>query len=202
MKLFTTRAFRKRRHPLRWRRRWKILVADWLGREEPPERIAAAIALGVGVGFSPFLGFHFLLAIALAALFRLNKLDAFLGQFAGNPWTMPPVFALGYQLGRRLLGLKARGVPRLNWDVLLHNDIRALFHPIETVRAIFGGRGFLPRLEAFLLGTTILAIVIGVAAYFIARALLMLYHMRHPRVAQRAARRKEMRARRQPTADS
>jgi hypothetical protein len=203
VKLVTTRAFRKRRHPLRWRRRWRILVADWLGREEPPERIAAAIALGVGIGFSPFLGLHIVLAFGLAWIFRLNRLDAFLGQFAGNPWTMPPVFALGYQLGRRLLGLKARGVPRLNWDVLLHNDLHALLHPLETMRAVFGGRGFLPRLEAFLLGTTILAIVIGVAAYFVARALLMLYHLRHPRVAERAARRRaaierrrEMRARR------
>ena len=190
MKIITTRAFRRRRHPLRWKRRWRVLVADWLGREEPPERIAAAIALGVGMGFSPFLGLHIVLAIAIAKVFRLNWLDAFLGQFAGNPWTIPPVFALGYQLGRGLLGLKARGVPRMNWDVLLHNDIRWVLHPIETVRAIFGGHGFLPRLEAFVLGTSILAIVIGVSAYFLARALLLLYHLRHPRVAERAARRR------------
>jgi uncharacterized protein (DUF2062 family) len=184
----TTRAFRRRRHPLSWRRRWRILVADWLGREEPPERVAAAIALGVGVGFSPFVGFHFVLALGLAFLFRLNRLDAVLGQFVGNPWTIPPVFAIGYRLGRALLGDRARNAPPLNWRVLFESDLTWVFHPIETIRAVFGGSGFLPRLEAFLLGTTLLAVVLALAAYFVARELLVLFHRRHPRVAERAAR--------------
>jgi uncharacterized protein (DUF2062 family) len=190
MKFPTPRALRRRRHPLQWRRRWRLLLADWLGREEPPERVAAAIALGVAVGFSPFLGFHILLALALAFLFRLNRLDALLGQFAGNPWTIPPVFAAGYQLGRAILGQRARHVPKLNWDALLDRDITWILHPIQTVQTIFGGRGFLPRLEAFLLGTTLLSIAFGFAAYFITRAVLRLFHRRHPHMAERAARRR------------
>ncbi|MGH9369884.1 MAG: DUF2062 domain-containing protein [Thermoanaerobaculia bacterium] len=188
MKLPTIRAFRRRRHPLSWRRRWRVLVADWLGREEPPERVAAAIALGVGVGFSPFVGFHILLALGLAFLFRLNRLDALLGQFIGNPWTIPPVFAIGYRLGRAILGDRARSAPPLNWSALLESDLRWVLHPIETVRAFFGGAGFLPRLEAFLIGTTALALAIALASYFVALALLTLFHRRHPRVAERAAR--------------
>jgi uncharacterized protein (DUF2062 family) len=181
---------KRRRHPFQWRRRWRLLLADWLGREEPPERVAAAIALGVAVGFSPFLGFHILLALALAFLFRLNRLDALLGQFAGNPWTIPPVFAAGYQLGRAILGQRARHVPKLNWDALLDRDITWILHPIQTIQTVFGGRGFLPRLEAFLLGTTLLSLAIGLAAYFIARAVLLLFHRRHPHMAARARRRR------------
>src|SRR5262245_21088221 len=99
-------AFRKRhRHKLSWRRRGKILLLELLGREEPIERVAAAIALGVALGLSPFLGFHLLLAIGLATVFRLNRIDAALGTLVGNPWTFPPVFALGYRLGRALLHL-------------------------------------------------------------------------------------------------
>ena len=102
MRWQTPRAFRRRRlHPLKLSRRLKVLLADLLGREEPPERVAAAIALGIGVGFSPFLGIHFLIAIGLAFLFRLNRFDALLGQFVGNPWTLPPVYAAGYALGGR-----------------------------------------------------------------------------------------------------
>jgi hypothetical protein len=201
MKFPLPRALRRRRTPFRWKRRWRVLVADWLGREEPPERVAAAIALGVGLGFSPLLGFHIVLALAVATLFRLNRLDALLGQFAGNPWTIPPVFAAGYQIGRAILGQRARQVPKMSWDVLLGKDITWILHPIETVQAVFGGRGFLPRLEAFLIGTTLLSAAIGIGSYFIARAVLMLFHRRHPRVAERAARRraamerrKEMRA--------
>ena len=190
MKLFTSRAFMRRRHPLSWKRRWRILLLDWLGREEPAERVAAAIALGVGVGFSPFLGLHFVLALALAYLFGLNRLDAVLGQFVGNPWTLPPVLAVGYQFGRILLGSRARQVPRLKWDVLSESGSTWILHPIETARAVFGGHGLLPRLEAYLLGTTLLSIAIGFATYFLIRAVLLLVHRRHPRVAERAARRR------------
>jgi uncharacterized protein (DUF2062 family) len=192
MKLFTSRAFMRRRHPLSWKRRWRILLLDWLGREEPAVRVAAAIALGVGVGFSPFLGLHFVLALALAYLFGLNRLDAVLGQFVGNPWTLPPVFAAGYQFGRVLLGNRARQVPRLQWDALSESGSTWMLHPIQTVRAVFGGHGFLPRLEAFLLGTTLLSIAIGFGTYFLIRAVLLLVHRRHPRVAERAARRRRL----------
>ena len=66
----------KRRRSLK-RRRLRLLL-DWMGRAQTPERVAAAVALGVGVGLSPFIGFHFILSIVLAFLFRLNKVDTVL----------------------------------------------------------------------------------------------------------------------------
>ncbi len=164
-------------------------MLDWLGREEPHERVAAAIALGVGIGFSPFLGAHFLLALGLAFLFRLNRIDAILGQFAGNPWTLPPVFAIGFRLGRWLLRYDHHSVPRLPWEKLGHADFWLAFR----------GSSLGPRLLSFLVGTTVLAVGIGLATYLVTRALLALFHRRHPRVAARAAliRRRQMRATRQ-----
>lgn len=186
------RAFRRRhRHKLSWRRRAKILLLDLLGREESPERVAAAIALGVGIGFSPFIGAHFWIALGLAFLLRLNKIDTILGQFFGNPWTLPPVFALGYRLGRVLLGYDRTEVPNLPWDRLLHRDF---WHA-------FSGPTLAPRLNSFLLGTMVLAITIGFVTYFVARAILRLYHRRHPRVAVRAARRRAVRRRRTTRSD-
>jgi hypothetical protein len=187
MKLHISRAFRRRRkHPLKLSRRLKVLLADLLGREEPPERVAAAIALGVGIGFSPFIGFHFLLAIGLAFLFRLNRFDAVIGQFTGNPWTLPPVYAVGYAIGRRLLSYDRTEVPDLPWDRLLHRDF---WHS-------FTGDALHPRLFSFLVGTSVLAVLIALSAYFVIRALLRLYHRRHPRVAERARRLRESAARR------
>ena len=181
MKWQAPRAFRRRRlHPLKLSRRLKVMLADLLGREEPPERVAAAIALGIGVGFSPFLGVHFLIAIGLAFLFRLNRIDALLGQFVGNPWTLPPVYAAGYALGRKILQYPRRRVPDLPWDRLLHRDF---WHA-------FTGPALRPRLASFIVGTLVLATLIGLAAYFVVRAALRIYHRRHPRVAERAARRK------------
>jgi uncharacterized protein (DUF2062 family) len=181
MKLHVSRAFQRRKlHPLTWKRRRKVLVLDLLGREESPERVAAAIALGIGIGFSPFIGFHIWIALGLAFLFRLNKIDAALGQFAGNPWTLPAVYAFGYRLGRRLLAYDRRSVPSLPWDRLLHRDFWRAFK----------GPAFAPRLLSFLVGTTVIAIFIGLVAYGLFLAVLRIYHRRHPRVAIRAARRR------------
>ena len=92
-----SRAFRRRKiHRLRWRRRWKVLMLDWLGREEPPERVAAALGVGVAIGFSPFVGLHLVIALALALLFRLNKIDTVLGTFVGNVPTWSVTFPVGW----------------------------------------------------------------------------------------------------------
>jgi hypothetical protein len=181
MKIPLSRAFRRRKlHPLTWKRRRKVLILDLLGREESPERVAAAIAVGVAVGFSPFLGFHIWIALGLAILFRLNKIDAALGQFVGNPWTLPEIYALGYRLGRRVLHYSPRSAPRLPWDRLLHSDFWKAFQ----------GPTFAPRLLSFLVGTTIVAIAAGLATYVLCLSILRLYHRRHPRVAIRAAQRR------------
>src|SRR5215467_14486260 len=89
MKLTDSRAFRKRRHRLKWRRRSRVMLLELLGREETPERVATAIGLGVGIGFSPFIGLHLLLALGLAWLLRLNKIDTVLGTLSGQvpTWT-------------------------------------------------------------------------------------------------------------------
>ena len=190
MRIVRPRAFRRRHtHPLRWRRRWRILVLDLLGREESPDRVAAAIGLGVGIGFSPFVGTHLLIALALAFLLRLNKIDTLLGTLAGQVPTWGLVFPLGYRLGHHLLRHGHRLRP-MNMQAILHCDISCLLHPMATAQLVFGGHAFMPRLTAFLVGTTILAAVLGLAAFFIARALLQLYHRRHPRVAVRAAKRR------------
>jgi uncharacterized protein (DUF2062 family) len=190
MKIARSRAFRRRHtHPLRWRRRWRILVLDLLGRAESPERVAAAIGLGVAIGFSPFVGLHLILALALAVLLRLNKIDALLGTLAGQVPTWGVVFPIGYRVGHALLQHGHRLRP-MNLQYVLHCDLGCLLHPIATARLVFGPRAFVPRLTAFLVGTMIVAIVLGLIAFVVTRAILQLYHRRHPRVAMRAARRR------------
>jgi uncharacterized protein len=174
-------AARKRRRFRSLRRLRLKLILQWMGRAESPERVAAAVAIGVGVGLSPFIGFHAILAIGLALIFRLNKLDTLVGSFIGNPWTLPPVFALGYRIGHKLMGSPTRG-RKLPWHRILHSDFWVAFR----------GPDFGVRLTAFILGTSILAILAAGAAYAIVLGLLRLYHRRHPKVAARAARRRAL----------
>jgi len=161
------------------RRSLKILL-ELMGREQTPERVAAAVAVGIGVGLSPFIGFHFVTAIVLAFLLRLNKVDTILGSLVGNPWTLPPFYAAGYRVGRAILGYSATRVAPLHWQRILHEDFWIAFR----------GPGFGPRLASFLVGTSLLAIATALTSYAVLRGLLRLYHRRHPRVAERAARRR------------
>lgn len=59
-----------------------------LGAAERPRRLAAAWALGVAIGFSPLVGLHTAIALGLAFLLRLNRIDVVLGTLIINPWTM------------------------------------------------------------------------------------------------------------------
>jgi hypothetical protein len=73
------------------------LARRWLGTllhiDDSPERTAAAFALGVFFGFSPFLGLHTLLGLAFAFLLNLNRVAVLLGVYSNLPWFVAPYFA-------------------------------------------------------------------------------------------------------------
>jgi uncharacterized protein (DUF2062 family) len=75
----------------------RALIRRWLDAllhiTDTPERTAAAFALGVFFGFSPFLGLHTLLAIAVAFLLNLNRVAVLLGVYANLPWIIAPYYA-------------------------------------------------------------------------------------------------------------
>jgi uncharacterized protein len=81
----------------------KGLVRRWLDTllhvADTPERTAAAFAVGVFFGFSPFLGFHTLLAIVVAFLFDLNRVAALLGVYSNLPWIIAPYYAFATMAG-------------------------------------------------------------------------------------------------------
>jgi SAM-dependent methyltransferase len=60
---------------------------------------AWAIGLGLAVGFSPFIGLHLGMCIALGWLFGLNRLKLYLAANLVNPLIMPGVLFLEVQLG-------------------------------------------------------------------------------------------------------
>jgi uncharacterized protein (DUF2062 family) len=86
----------------------KALVRRWLDTllhvADTPERTAAAFAVGVFFGFSPFLGFHTLLAIVVAFLFDLNRVAALLGVYSNLPWIIAPYYAIVTMIGAKIIG--------------------------------------------------------------------------------------------------
>ena len=84
------------------------LIRRWLDTllhvADTPERTAAAFAMGVFFGFSPFLGFHTVLAIIAAFLFNLNRVAALLGVYSNLPWIIAPYYAIVTMIGATLIG--------------------------------------------------------------------------------------------------
>lgn len=68
-------------------------------------RIAAGLAAGVAVSWSPFYGTHFIQALFFAWLLRANLLAGFLGTAWGNPWTFPFMLWTSYIVGIWICGL-------------------------------------------------------------------------------------------------
>jgi uncharacterized protein len=75
----------------------KGILRRWLGTllhvDDTPERTAAAFALGVFFGFSPFLGLHTVLGILFAFLLNFNRVAVLLGVYANLPWIIAPYYA-------------------------------------------------------------------------------------------------------------
>lgn len=84
-----------------FRRFWNENI---LKSKEPAHKKAAAVALGIFVGILPFWGLHTLLVFLLAAVFKLNKVIAFLFSNISIPPLIPFIIYISYQFGSLLTG--------------------------------------------------------------------------------------------------
>ena len=67
-----------------------------------PRDLAAGLASGLAISFTPFIGLHALLAILLAWIIGASMASAIIGTLFGNPWTFPFIWYLTYELGQFL----------------------------------------------------------------------------------------------------
>jgi uncharacterized protein len=75
----------------------RALARRWMGTllhiDDSPERTAAAFALGVFFGFSPFLGLHTVLGLSFAFLLNFNRVAVLLGIYSNLPFFVAPYYA-------------------------------------------------------------------------------------------------------------
>jgi len=133
-----------------------------LSLDAHPGHIAAGFAVGVFISFTPFFGLHTPLAIALAFIFRLNKLTCITGAWINTPLTVVPVLAASYNLGRVLRGkpIKELSFTSLDW------------HSLQ------------PYAKSILLGSSIIGFVAAVAGYFICYWLVVRLRRKDPAMAE------------------
>jgi uncharacterized protein (DUF2062 family) len=85
------------------RRRVRDLFDLLKNEHSSPRRLGVAVAVGVLVGCSPFLGFQLVLAVGIATLFGLNRLAVLLGAQISAPPVTPVLLFVNLQLGALLL---------------------------------------------------------------------------------------------------
>jgi hypothetical protein len=87
-----------------WRRLGIYLVKRVTRLPGTPHSIAAGLACGTALSFTPFIGLHAVLSVLLSFVVRGNYLAAVAGTLVGNPWTFPVIWVTTYQLGHFMLG--------------------------------------------------------------------------------------------------
>jgi uncharacterized protein (DUF2062 family) len=148
-------------------RRW---LDQLLHTHDTPRRTAAAYALGVFFGFSPFLGLHTILGLVFAFALNLNRVAVLLGIYSNLPWILPAYYTLTTLLGAAILRVQVppgllkdltEALTDASWA-----DFRRLAHALT------------PLLWAYGLGSTLGAIVLALLAYRVALAAVIAHRHR------------------------
>lgn len=144
------------------RNRCKRRIKELLSIDSHPAHISAGFAVGVFISFTPFYGFHALLAIVAAFVLRLNKLTCITGSFVNTPLTVVPLLVMSHKLGTVLLGLPSENltVDTLGWDI---------------VRS---------RATSIIVGSSILGFAAAILAYFLCYYLVVRFRRRDPAFAE------------------
>ena len=135
-------------------RRW---LDQLLHTHDTPQRTAAAYALGVFFGFSPFLGLHTILGLICAFTLNLNRVAVLLGIYSNLPWILPAYYTLATMLGAAILRVQvppgllkelSEALTDASWA-----DFRHLAHALT------------PLLWGFALGSLIGSVILAFVAY-------------------------------------
>jgi uncharacterized protein len=163
----------------------RSLIRRWLDRllhiDDTPERTAAAFALGVFFGFSPFLGLHTLLGILFAFLLNLNRVSVLLGVYSNLPWFLGPYYVVATIVGAQVTGHRVPPGFRMQLRALFE---LSLFHGEFWRRLAVVLR---PLGVPYMVGSMIGAVLLAAASYHVALAFIasrrrlhdMLQHHQH-----------------------
>lgn len=148
-------------------RRW---LDQLLHTHDTPQRTAVAYALGVFFGFSPLLGLHTVLGLVFAFAFNLNRVAVLLGIYSNLPWILPAYYSLATLLGATFLGVKVPPNLLRNLQAALADASWADFRQL--------GHALTPLAWAYVLGSTIGAVILALIAYRVALAMLIAHRRR------------------------
>jgi uncharacterized protein (DUF2062 family) len=155
----------------------KTTVERWAEKllhiHDTPERTALAFGLGVAIGYSPFLGLHTAMGLALAFAFNLNRVAVVVGVYLLLPWFIAPYYAGATALGAWITG--ARVPPDFMPQLEAIWQLKSWWVRFEQLGALLK-----PLLPAYLLGSSIVAAILGAVAYRASLVFIRARRRAHP----------------------
>lgn len=120
----------------RWTRYWYLRV---MRQKSTPKQLAAALALGMFIGALPIMPLQSVVVVALAFVFRLNKLAAWLATCYSNAATMAPFYYFLFRVGETVTHVEgvALNLDRLEMVQLIDSGWD-LFMVMFTGGLVFG----------------------------------------------------------------
>lgn len=169
-----------------WRRGYLYLGKRVQRLPDSPHRIALGFACGVQASFTPFFGFHFVIAAALAWVTRSNVLASAVGTFTGNPLTFPFIASASFYMGAWITGIHIEPPHHGYGFGWLWDNIEAIFVPY-----LVGG-----LLPGFGCSLAFYLVLRPMVAAFQQRRRLMLMERARQRMAEHKSRSAQARQRR------
>ena len=172
-----------RRNPASWREKLRIALwprRNWLRSTQylakrvlrltaSPHSVAAGVAAGVFASFTPFLGFHFMIAFAVSYVIAGNLIAAAAGTFFGNPLTFPFIWASTYGLGRFILSgaqSTVTGTAHQRMAEIAHSDLieLGLMGLIQKIDAMWE-----PVIKPMAVGAVPIGTLVAIGFYLVTR---------------------------------
>jgi glycosyltransferase involved in cell wall biosynthesis len=132
------------------KRIWEQLKAEFKKDLNHPVKLAAAVGLGLFFGILPIWGFQMLVAFAVASYFKLNRAIVLLVSNISIPPMIPLIVFVSFKFGA----------------LFVEEPVRFFTMEGITQESIY------LQLKQYLIGSTILAFVIGVTGFLLTRILV------------------------------
>jgi uncharacterized protein len=149
---------------------WRHRLAQLLHTHDTPQRTAAAYAIGVFFGFSPFLGLHTVLGLCVAFALNLNRVAVLVGVYSNLPWILPPYYTLVTLAGAALL--------RVEVPAGLLKELGAALTAGSWREMKQHAAALAPLAWAYALGSTLGATLLALVAYRVSLGVIVTHRHR------------------------
>jgi hypothetical protein len=175
-------------HIIRKKRKHKILrylEYKILHIEDSPHKISLGLALGLFIAWTPLLGLHIFMAIAMSVLLKANKFAALVSIWVSNVFTFAIIYYPAYVVGRVICNIFAmHGNPNEEQASQIFGE---LFKPANVMAGIFS-KAYWSRFWTLTksigpelwIGCTIVGLAVAVGGYIICYTMIKNHRAKTP----------------------